>query len=120
MIDNESKIGLKRSDLEKEYNQLKDAREKRKKEHNENLAKCLKTMRSKIGLSILMRVDELIQALANRWRQAYCDLLDMILAGSNGGHEHKEANFRILNQFTWDGKRFDDFINELNRLSMMK
>ena len=113
VIDNEAKIALKRSDFEKEFNQLKDAREKRKKEHNENLAKCLKTMTSKIGLSILMRVDELIQA--NRWRQAYYDL-DKILAGSNGGHEHKEAIFRILNQFTWDGKRFDDFINELNRL----
>ena len=60
------------SDFEKEFHQIKDAREKRKKEHNENLAKCLKTMSSKIGSSIQMRVDDLIQA--NRRRQAYHDL----------------------------------------------
>ena len=33
IIDNVAKFGLKRSDFEKEFHQMKDAREKRKKEH---------------------------------------------------------------------------------------
>jgi len=112
-LENQSKIALKRSDYEREFQTLNDNRLKRKKEYDENLAKCLKTITGKIGPAILMRVNQLI--LDNRWRQVYHDL-SVNLAGTSGGMEHKEAIYQILQNFTWSGRAFDEFVTEMGRL----
>jgi len=113
VIDNRAKIELKRSDFEREFHALKEAREKRKIQHEVNVAKCLKTVTARIGASILMRVDGLMRS--NSWRQVYYDL-NVMLTGTTGGHEHKEAILKILQNSVWNGKQFDDFITELNRV----